>query len=160
MLRSYARFTAARGDESIRAATTIEWASQAPSPERPCVKLRVVRAFAVALHAEDKRHELPPRNIFGKRRRRSPHLLATERIRHLLVRSLALARTEMAQTQFGTIRTQLLKVAAQVQVSVRRIRVSLSSLFPRQALFAHCMSRLREAETARSAPAPCTGPPS
>ena len=71
-----------------------------------------------------------------------------------VVRSLALAGTELAQAQFGTIRTQLLKVAAQVQVSVRRIRVSLSSLFPRQALFAHCMARLRAAEAARIAPAP------
>ena len=70
------------------------------------------------------------------------------------LRSLALAGTELAQAQFGTIRTQLLKVAAQVQVSVRRIRVSLSSLFPRQALFAHCMARLRAAEAARIAPAP------
>ena len=70
-----------------------------------------------------------------------------------VVRSLALAGTEMAQAQFGTIRTQLLKVAAQVEVSVRRIRVSLSSLFARQALFAHCMSRLRAAEAARMAPA-------
>ena len=59
----------------------------------------------------------------------------------------------MAQAQFGTIRTQLLKVAAQVQVSVRRIRASLSSLFPRQALFAHWMSRLRAASLA---PALCT----
>ena len=92
MLRSYAGFAAARGDESIRAATAIEWASQAPSPERSCVKLRVVRAFAVALHAEDKRHELPPRNIFGKRRarRRSPHLLTTEQIRHLLEVALSM----------------------------------------------------------------------
>ena len=86
MLHSYARFAASRDDESIRAATAIEWASQAPSPERSCVKLRVVRAFAVALHAEDNRHELPPRNIFGTRRarRRAPHLLTTEQIRHLL----------------------------------------------------------------------------
>ena len=69
-----------------------------------------------------------------------------------VVRSLALAGTEMAQAQFGTIRTQLLKVAAQVEVSVRRIRVSMSSLFPRQALFVRCMSRLRTAEAARTAP--------
>ena len=62
-----------------------------------------------------------------------------------VLRGWALAGTELAQAQFGTIRTQLLKVAAVVKVSVRRIRVSLSSLFPRQALFAHCLERLREA---------------
>ena len=39
----------------------------------------------------------------------------------------------------------LLRVAAAARVSVRRIWVSLSPLFPRQELFAHCPSRLREA---------------
>ena len=59
------------------------------------------------------------------------------------IRSGALAGTELAQAQFGTIRVLLLKVAASVRVSVRRIRVSLSSLFRRQALFAHCLARLK-----------------
>ena len=59
------------------------------------------------------------------------------------IRSVALAGTELAQAQFGTLRVLLFKVAASVRVSVRRIRVSLSSLFPRQELFAHCLARLR-----------------
>ena len=64
-----------------------------------------------------------------------------------VIRGWALAGTELAQAQFGTIRTQLLKVAAVVRVSVRRIRVSLSSVYPRQELFAHCLARLREVPT-------------
>ena len=64
-----------------------------------------------------------------------------------VIRGWALAGTELAQAQFGTIRTQLLKVAAVVRVSVRRIRVSLSSVYPRQELFAHCLARLRELPT-------------
>ncbi len=63
-----------------------------------------------------------------------------------VIRGWALAGTELARAQFGTIRTRLLKVAAVVRVSVRRIWVSLSSLFPRQELFAHCLARLRELE--------------
>ena len=63
------------------------------------------------------------------------------------LRGWALAGTELARAQFGTIRTRLLKVSAVVRVSVRRIWVSLSSLFPRQALFAHCLARLRELES-------------
>ena len=62
-----------------------------------------------------------------------------------VVRSWALAGTELAHAQFGTIRTRLLKVAATVRVSVRRVSVSLSSLFPRQVLFAHALARLRQA---------------
>ncbi len=62
-----------------------------------------------------------------------------------VLRGWALAGTELAQAQFGTIRTHLLKVAAVVRVSVRRTWVSLSSLYPRQELFAHCVAQLREA---------------
>ena len=54
MLRSYARFVTDYDDELIRADTAIDWASRAPSPERSCVKLRVVRAFAISLHAENR----------------------------------------------------------------------------------------------------------
>ena len=57
-----------------------------------------------------------------------------------------LARTELARAQFGTIRTLLLKVAAVVRMSVRRVWVAGSSVFPRQELFAHSLARL-QAET-------------
>ena len=60
-----------------------------------------------------------------------------------VLRQRGLAGTELAQAQFGTIRALLLKVAAVVRVSVRRVWVSLSSVFPRQELFAHSLSRLR-----------------
>lgn len=71
-----------------------------------------------------------------------------------MVRSLALAGAEMAQARFGTNWTRLPKVAAQVEMSVRRTRVSMSSVFPRQARIVHCMSWQRAAESARIAPAP------
>ena len=60
-----------------------------------------------------------------------------------VLRQRGLAGTELARAQFGTIRALLLKVAAVVRVSVRRVWVSLSSVFPRQELFAHSLSRLR-----------------
>ena len=61
-----------------------------------------------------------------------------------VLRQVGLAGTELATAQFGTIRALLLKVAATARMSVRRIWVSLSSVFPRQELFAHSLSRLRE----------------
>ena len=86
ILQSYARFAMTRGDEFVCVDTVIDWASRAPTSERSCVKLRVVRAFAVSLHAEDTRHEIPPRNIFGRRRARrtSPHLMTTQQIKQLM----------------------------------------------------------------------------
>ena len=92
MLRSYARFAAGRDDELIRADTAIDWASRTPSAERSCVKLSVVRAFAVSLHAENPRHEIPPRHVFGRRRARrtSPHLMTTAQIAQLMEAALSM----------------------------------------------------------------------
>jgi len=51
------------------------------------------------------------------------------------LRRLGLAGTEMANAQCGTIRLRLLKIGAQIRVSVRRILVSLASGYPYQDLF-------------------------
>jgi hypothetical protein len=51
------------------------------------------------------------------------------------MRRLALPGTKMEQAQCGTIRLKLLKIGAQVVVSVRRIVARLSSSYPYQELF-------------------------
>jgi hypothetical protein len=64
-------------------------------------------------------------------------LLAT--FAHLLIerlRAIGLKGTELAQATAGTIRLKLLKIAAVVEVSVRRVRIRLASSCPRQNLFA------------------------
>lgn len=62
-----------------------------------------------------------------------------------LVRRVGLAGTELARAQVGTIRTRLLKVGAVVRVSVRRVVVALSSVFPLQRLFAQALTNLQRA---------------
>src|SRR3982750_4426788 len=59
------------------------------------------------------------------------------------LRRLGLKATEMADAQVNTIRTRLLKIGAQIRVSVRRVRVSLSSAFPSQPLFQQVWANLR-----------------
>jgi len=59
------------------------------------------------------------------------------------VRALGLAGTELAQATVGSVRLKLLKVAAQVTVSVRRVYVQLSSAYPLQEVFRLCHRRLR-----------------
>ena len=59
------------------------------------------------------------------------------------LRRLALAGTELARAQCGTIRTRLLKIGALVKVSVRRVRVLLSSAFPLQAVFWRALQNLQ-----------------
>jgi hypothetical protein len=87
--------------------------------------------------------------------RMSTHHLASNQLRlwlaafaYLLLerlRALGLAGTELAQATTGSVRLKLLKVAAQVRVSVRRVYVQLSSAYPWQRLFGLSHQRLMAA---------------
>jgi hypothetical protein len=59
------------------------------------------------------------------------------------LRRLGLQGTEWAQAQVATIRTKLLKIGAQIRVSVRRLCVSLASSYPWQALYRQVWLNLR-----------------
>lgn len=59
------------------------------------------------------------------------------------LRRIGLKGTEMAEAQAVTIRTKLLKIGAQIRISVRRFRVSLSSSYPWQQLFQQVWLNLR-----------------
>jgi hypothetical protein len=84
--------------------------------------------------------------------RMSIHHLASNQLRlwlatlaYLLlerVRALGLSGSELAQATMGSVRLKLLKVAAQVRVSVRRVYVQLSSAYRLPEVFALCHRRL------------------
>jgi Transposase DDE domain group 1 len=84
--------------------------------------------------------------------RMSTHYLASNQLRlwfatlaYLLLermRAWGLHGTELARATVGSVRLKLLKVAAQVSVSVRRVYVQLSSAYPLQAIFRLCHRRL------------------
>ena len=59
------------------------------------------------------------------------------------LRRLGLAATEWAQAQVPTIRLRLLKIAAEVRLSVRRISVSFSHAYPWKNIFAAAWVALR-----------------
>ena len=59
------------------------------------------------------------------------------------LRRLALAGTEWGQAQVATLRLRLLKIAAEVRVSARRIWVRFARAYPWKALFAATWSALR-----------------
>jgi hypothetical protein len=59
------------------------------------------------------------------------------------LRRTALAGTELARAQVGTIRLKLFKVAARVVVSVRRVVFHLASSYPYQAVFRGVYERVR-----------------
>jgi hypothetical protein len=59
------------------------------------------------------------------------------------LRRLGLQGTELARAQAHTIRLYLLKIGAQIRITVRKVWVSLASSFPRQNIFAHAWNALR-----------------
>ena len=86
--------------------------------------------------------------------RMSTHYMASNQLRlwlatfsYLLmerVRALGLWGTKLAEATMGSVRLKLLKVAAQVKVSVRRVYVQLSSAYPMQEIFRLCHQRLMD----------------
>ncbi len=60
LLRSFARYAAARGEMHICRSTAHDWAAIARTPRQRGKRLRILRGLACFLHAEDPRHELPP----------------------------------------------------------------------------------------------------
>jgi len=59
------------------------------------------------------------------------------------LRRLGLKGTEMETAQAATIRTRLLKIGAQVRVSVRRVYLALAASYPWASLFEQVHANLR-----------------
>jgi hypothetical protein len=59
------------------------------------------------------------------------------------LRRLGLKATELAQAQVSTIRTKLLKIGAQVRISVRKVWISMASSYPWQRVYQQVWSNLR-----------------
>lgn len=61
------------------------------------------------------------------------------------LRRLGLKGTAMARAQCHTIRLKLLKIGAQIRISVRRVLISLASGYPYERIFAQVYSNLQRA---------------
>ena len=93
--------------------------------------------------------------------RMSTHFLASNQLRlwlatlaYLLLertRAIGLVGTHLARATVGSVRLQLLKVAAVVRVSVRRVWVQLSRAWPGQPVFRACHARLQAWSAAQAA---------
>ena len=98
MLGSFARFAEACNETFIRASTALAWASASKeaSSQTQIRRLHTVHDFALWLHAEDDRHEVPHRDALGhaSRRRPQPHLVSVPDIRKLLTAALSLGPAE------------------------------------------------------------------
>ena len=86
MLHSFADFAQGRSEEFVQTDSVLEWAASAPSVRQRHDRLLTVRRLACALNAEDKRHQVPPTDVFGRARksRRTCHIFTQDEIDRLL----------------------------------------------------------------------------
>jgi integrase len=110
LLRLFVSHAEKLGDEFIISAHVVDWAAQAPSPAQRRNRLLTVRRFALALRAEDPRHEIPSDNIFGhpERRRRKPYIYTPNEIAQLLTAATKLGpatsiKASIYETLFGML---------------------------------------------------------
>lgn len=59
------------------------------------------------------------------------------------LRRVGLKATELAEAQVSTIRTKLLKIGAQIRVTVRKVWISMASSYPWQKLYQQVLANLR-----------------
>jgi integrase len=128
MLHSFADFTHERSEEFIHTDSVLEWAASAPSVRQRHDRLLTVHRLACVLNAEDKRHEVPPTDVFGRvrRSRRTCHICTQDEIDRLL-------RAASQLTPTGSIRpvtyTALLSLIACTGVRVSEaLKLELSDL--------------------------------
>lgn len=110
LLRLFVSHAEKLGDEFVIGAHVVDWAAQAPSPAQRRNRLLMVRRFALALRAEDPRHEVPPDNVFGhpERRRRKPYIYTPNEIAQLLTAATKLGpaasiKASIYETLFGLL---------------------------------------------------------
>lgn len=110
-LRSFARFATEHGDTHVVAQTVIDWATLAASEAQRHNRLMVVRRCARFMHAEDPRHELPPKHVFsGRRQRPTPYIFRPEEIHGIVTQASRLKpssslRPHTYSTLFGLLAT-------------------------------------------------------
>lgn len=86
LLTDYAAFAEARGDANVRTATALDWSRKAASALRRRTLYLTVRRFALAVVAEDVRHEVPPPDLLPHvaKQRPAPYIYAAEEIAALV----------------------------------------------------------------------------
>ncbi|MEO5376025.1 MAG: tyrosine-type recombinase/integrase [Alphaproteobacteria bacterium] len=118
MLKSFVAFAEARGDEVVRAATVLDWAALAPSPQQRHNRLITVRLFALTVKAEDPRHDVPAPDAMGRTcyYERRVHIYTAGEISRLLQATAKLGpkdsiRPVMYTTLFGLLAATGLRVS-------------------------------------------------
>jgi hypothetical protein len=135
-----------------------EWTRQGGNPRYVITNIPIQEVAARALYEEDYCGRGDMENRIKEQKldlfagRTSTESLRANQLRlwfsllaYLLVnklREVGLSGTQLANASCGTIRTRLLKIGAQLRVTVRRVWVEMSSAFPLKEVFVQALSRL------------------
>ena len=118
LLQNFTAFAASHGDRFIKTSRAVEWAGYAPSAPQRHNRLATVRRCALALHAEDTRHEVPPSDVYGRQwfKRTTPYLFTPQEIARLIESSRQLGpkssiRPLTYATLFGLLAATGLRVS-------------------------------------------------
>jgi len=140
LLKNYVAFAEQHQDRHIKSARVLAWAVRAPSPEQRCNRLLTVRRFALAMHAENARHQVPAADALGHAvaKRRSPYIYRADEITQLLRAASALhptgsIRPRMYVTLFGLIAATGMRIAE--ALTLRLEDVSADGLVIRETKF-------------------------
>ena len=104
LLKSFAAFAAERGQSHVHTQTAIDWAAFEPSVAQRDARLKAVCRLVRHVRVEDERHELPPANHFGARkRRRSPHIYSAAELDLLIAAALQLRPKGLRAQTYATL---------------------------------------------------------
>ncbi len=86
VLANFVAFATNAGDTFVRTARVLDWSLHAASAQRRRTLLLTVRSFALALTAEDPRHEVPSADLLprAKRARQQPYIYSSAEIEELI----------------------------------------------------------------------------
>ena len=140
LLSNFVAFAEAQGDELVRVDRALAWAAQAPSPPQRRNRLLTLRRFALAIQAEDARHEVPAADALGRRRfeRRTPHIYRPGEIARLMqaaarLRPARSIRPLMYSTLFGLLAATGMRISE--ALALRLEDITADGLIIRQTKF-------------------------
>jgi integrase len=125
LLKGFVAFAAERGDRYVKTARVFEWAALAPSPAQRRRRLLTVRRFALAMHVENARHQIPASDALGKAAftRATPYIYKASEIARLIQAASALEpagtmRPVMYATLIGLIASTGMRISEALALRV------------------------------------------
>jgi integrase/recombinase XerD len=124
LLRSFVRHAQAQGENHISTASAFAWAAETRTGHQSSRRLRVLVSLARFLHAEDPRHEIPPRALACPLPPRPlPYIFSAEQTRSLIqaarqLRPCRSLRPLTFSTLFGLLAVTGLRISEALELRV------------------------------------------